>query len=484
VDSDPATTSQLAYKAVPLGRVLTNLEGSGAQLNLLILDCCRDNPLPTRGRNVGGTRGLAPLANAPKGTFIAYAADASQQAWDDHGEIGLYGTVLYDKMRTPGLRLEDIFIQTREEVSRLATQKYQHQQEPAEYSKISGAFYFVPGGPGGLVMPSPQPAQDQDYVLLAGRSAGERRMVEVAPGVSIPFRWCPAGSFTMGSPASEQSAVKASGFKFDVSDEVQHRVTFSKGFWMAETEVTQGQWQAVMKTSLVEQARAAILDDTIYQLGGKQQTWRDWAGATKQSDPASRVGAQSEKIAMYFINHFEAEEWCEKASRHAGLRGWAVALPTEAQWEYACRAGTGGMTYAGDFSIKGQNNAPGLDGIAWYGGNSSVGYSGTGWDTASWPEKQYPGGHAGPRRVGTKSANEWGLHDMLGNVWEWCVDWYGSYTGDATDPRGPASGVFRVNRGGSWSLDAAYCRAASRGSGEPGFRFSALGFRPALVPSR
>ncbi|MFO1481770.1 MAG: caspase family protein [Verrucomicrobiaceae bacterium] len=143
VDSDPATTSQLAYKALPLGRVLTNLEGSGAKLNLLILDCCRDNPLPTRGRNIGSTRGLAPTANAPKGTFIAYAADANQQAWDDHGQIGLYGSVLFEKMKTPGLRLEDIFIQTREEVAKIATEKYQHQQEPAEYSKVSGAFYFV-----------------------------------------------------------------------------------------------------------------------------------------------------------------------------------------------------------------------------------------------------------------------------------------------------------------------------------------------------
>jgi hypothetical protein len=143
VDSDPATTSQLAYKALPLGRVLTNLEGSGARLNLLILDCCRDNPLPTRGRNVGSTRGLAPMANAPKGTFIAYAADANQQAWDDHGQIGLYGSVLFEKMKTPGLRLEDIFIQTREEVARIATEKYQHQQEPAEYSKVKGPFFFM-----------------------------------------------------------------------------------------------------------------------------------------------------------------------------------------------------------------------------------------------------------------------------------------------------------------------------------------------------
>ena len=162
-----------------------------------------------------------------------------------------------------------------------------------------------------------------------------------------------------------------------------------------------------------------------------------------------------------------------------------MRLPTEAEWEYACRAGTRGMSYAGDFAIKGKNNAPGLEAIAWYGGNSSVGYEGQGWDTAGWPEKQYPGGNAGPRRVGGKEANAWGLRDMLGNVWEWTGDWYGSYpVGEARDPPGPADGVFRVGRGGSWSHDAAFCRAASRRGIGPGFRLYSLGFRPALVPSQ
>jgi len=197
------------------------------------------------------------------------------------------------------------------------------------------------------------------------------------------------------------------------------------------------------------------------------------------------IGVESEKIAMYHVNWEEADEWCEKASRHAGVRGWRMTLPTEAQWEYACRAGTAGMTYAGDFSIKGKSNAPCLDGIAWYGGNSNVGYSGTGWDTASWPEKQYPGGTAGPRRVGTKSANEWGLYDMLGNVWEWCADWAAGYPREAvTDPQGPASGAYRVMRGGSWFHYAARCRAACRFNNDPGYRRHNLGFRPALVPSR
>lgn len=145
IDSSPASASQLVYDAVPIGRVLGELEASGSKLKLLVLDCCRDNPLPARARSVGSTRGLAPVARAPTGTLIAYAADAGQQAWDDHGEIGLYGSVLFHIMKTPGLRLEDIFIATRKEVSRIAKEAYQHEQEPAEYVKVDSPFYFLPG---------------------------------------------------------------------------------------------------------------------------------------------------------------------------------------------------------------------------------------------------------------------------------------------------------------------------------------------------
>lgn len=103
----------------------------------------------------------------------------------------------------------------------------------------------------------------------------------------------------------------------------------------------------------------------------------------------------------------------------------------------------------------------------------------------TWPEKQYPGGRAGPRRVGSKQANPWGLHDMIGNLWEWCGDWYEGYPGGAVvDPVGDSSGVDRVNRGGSWSHYAASCRAALRSSSAPGVRRHVMGFRPALVPVR
>jgi len=147
-------------------------------------------------------------------------------------------------------------------------------------------------------------------------------------------------------------------------------------------------------------------------------------------------------------------QFCRKLTereRQAGRlpEGYEYTLPTEAQWEFACRAGT-----TGDF-------AGNLDAMAWYNENSG--------------NTTHP--------VAQKQANAWGLYDMRGNVWEWCRDWYGSYPGGSvTDPTGPSSGSFRVDRGGSWGNVAGRCRSALRRWYAPGNRLDYLGFRLSLAP--
>ena len=235
--------------------------------------------------------------------------------------------------------------------------------------------------------------------------AGLERDWEIAQGVNMTFCWCPAGDFLMGSPETEYGRCGA--------DEDQVHVTLTKGFWMAKTEVTQAQWQAVMG-----------------------------------NNPSHFNG---DDLPVETVSWDDAQEFIKKVNSSGVMpSGWKMALPTEAQWEYACRAGETGPYSGGT-----------LDQVAWHDGNSG----------------------SKTHDVGTKKPNAWGLHDMHGNVWEWCADWHDDSLRGATDPSGPSSGVFRVSRGGSWIYFAARCRAALRDGFYPFSRDSDLGFRPALVPS-
>lgn len=203
-------------------------------------------------------------------------------------------------------------------------------------------------------------------------------------------------------------------------DETQHLVRITRGFWMGKFPVTQAQWEGVVG-----------------------------------SNPSRFDGADLPVEGVSWDDISESGGFLDKANRF-GRAGEAFSLPTEAQWEYACRAGTttalnNGMDLTTDYG-----NCPNLDQVAWYGGNSG--------------ETTHP--------VGQKKAKAWGLHDMHGNVWEWCSDGYDDYPpGPLVDPRGADSGTYRVLRGGSWCLGANCCRAASRTYYNPAYGSYGVGFR-------
>jgi formylglycine-generating enzyme required for sulfatase activity len=258
--------------------------------------------------------------------------------------------------------------------------------------------------------------------------------------VTQRLRWIPPGRFTMGSPADEPGRSDREG--------PVHEVTIGAGFWLFDTPCAQALWEAVM---------------------GENPSY------FKSADrPVETVSCDDVQSFLTRIN--------------TAMPGLELSLPSEAQWEYACRAGTRDATYAGPMVILGANNAPVLDAIAWYGGNSGRGFDlKNGFDSSKFPGKQYPHERAGTRPVALKAPNPWGLYDMLGNVREWCLDhWRGSYEGAPGDgsawlDAGPGSAALRVIRGGSWYDFARDVRAACRSGGGPAERFDFLGFRCARV---
>ncbi len=219
--------------------------------------------------------------------------------------------------------------------------------------------------------------------------------MKIKNSLGMTFVYIKPGTFTMGSPQDEPGRD---------SDENQHKVTLTKGFYMQTTEVTQAQWRAVMGKSPSHFKNCGI------------------------DCPVERV---SWNLVQNFISKLNKRE-----------RNITYRLPTEAEWEYAARAGSPTAFANGGISDTKCNYDDNLADMGWYCGNSN--------------RKTHP--------VAQQRSNAWGLYDMHGNVWEWCQDWFGDYPSESViDPTGPSVGLFRVIRGGSWSSEASSCRSADRG---------------------
>jgi len=232
--------------------------------------------------------------------------------------------------------------------------------------------------------------------------------------IGMEFVFIPPGSFIMGSPVQE--------FGHDLSER-EHSVSFSKGFYMQTTEVTQGQWKAIM-----------VHNPSFFLICGND-------------------------CPVENINWLDAQEFIRKLNeREKTLR---YRLPTEAEWEYACRGGTKTAFANGGIITTEEDNYKNafLNEVGWYYGNSE--------------EATHP--------VARKNANAFGLYDMHGNVWEWCQDWMAKYPFKASiDPAGPSSGLSRIRRGGSWQEYPVFCRSAYRGSSHPKNKGPSVGFRVAM----
>ncbi len=487
VDASPTAENEVEFECLDAGRVLAKLEIGGAQVNIVILDACRNNPLSRSWRSAN--QGLTNM-DAPKGSIILFATAPGSLASDGEGSRnGIYTGCLLKHLATPGLPIEQVFKRTAADVQR----ETQEVQSPWLSSSLTGDFCFTveasptiaskpetvtslpppPSAPalvGGLQVSvnvskarvkvdgrdageatlqkalniSGLPAGDVEVEVTAegyaplnktvaikegiwaqepfkltktayfqgemkpavehAAQVGDPQMGEVRTFSGIDFCWIPAGNFMMGSENGPDD------------ERPMRQVTIAHGFWLGKTEVTQAQWQAVM-------------------------------------------GSNPSKFAGNADSPVEQVSWeeCQAFILRLNDGGQGVfRLPSEAEWEYACRAGSAAVYCFGNYESQ-------LGEYAWYNGSRRVAI------------------HA----VAGKRANAWGLYDMHGNVWEWCQDWYHkSYQGAPSDGSVwvSSTGQRRVTRGGSWFDTPGRCRSASRGSGDPSYRFEDNGFRLLRTP--
>lgn len=514
VEADISREDEIDFAALNFDQVLRKMATANNGLNIVVLDACRNNPFARSWSRDASDGGLAQVT-APTGTFIAYATSPDKTASDGTGRNGLYTTELLKYIKQPNIKIEEAFKQVTIAVDRTSGGK----QVPWTSSSLRGEFYFktlkssvaanpipkesdeppivakdkaaqereawdlvknsssasdfryyleeFPDGANAakarirleelvwLTVRGSDAAKIQAYLkefpnganasaarirlkqletasapatpttggnTIANRKAGEVTKATLPGGAEMSFAYIPAGSF-------ERAGIERNSMTGFIEKSV-HTVKISQGFWMQTTEVTQAQWKAVMGVF------PSKCDSG--ELKGK------FLGDNKPIICVSWDNAQE------FIRQMNLKN-----------DGYKYRLPTEAEWEYAARAGTTG-DYAGD-----------LDSMAWY-------YNNSGNQTLSgmWNEDKMHSNNNRMHEVGTKQANAWGLYDMHGNVWEWCQDWEGNYpNGTVTDPTGATSGTRRVQRGGAWSRPANQNTSAYRTSSKPSQRHAYVGFR-------
>jgi len=496
----------IPYESLSTAQILNKMDKAGNAVNIVVLDACRNNPYTdsyqskTRALKRSENRGLKrsdrkgmglSRIDGPSGSFIAYATAPGNVAADGTGENGLYTQHLLDYMKQPGIPVENVFKKVRIGVMKDTEGK----QVPWENSSLLGDFYFTESNKTNInkqtiaqqentdqfemqfwnsvekanslplynayIKKYPQGhfveiAKIQIQQLTQQTQIKKERQITIKQTISTTtqpqppittakpqepeqqqgdlfklsdFVKIPSGCFTMGSAFGEEARQ---------NDELDHKVCLSKDFLMGKYEVTQAQWKEIM---------------------GKNPAYFVGCGT---DCPVERVSWNDVQTFIFRLNMMSNQNY---------------RLPTEAEWEYAARANTSSATYIGDIELAGSNNAPGLDKIAWYSGNTRVEYKG-GKYCEDWEEKQYPSIRCGTQKVGSKQPNSWGLYDMIGNVWELTDDWYGSFSSKASqDPKGPTSGDMKVAKGGNWSDSLQQNRAAARYAFAVKENANNLGFR-------
>jgi formylglycine-generating enzyme required for sulfatase activity len=412
-DSSELEVSDDAYSAQEL---LDKIDASGARVKLIVFDACRDNPLPVTKRSV--SRGLGRMDG--EGMLIMFATSAGKTATDS----GVFQRELARGLQMPGISADDAFKQVARNVNRATG----GQQTPAIYGLLLEDFAFVPGNNAAIITPEPStpkpgPATREPEPPTREAAAPRRGDVRTNPKDGQQYSYIPPGTFKMGCSAGDNEC--------HLDEKPVRDITLTQGYWLGQTEATVEAYRRYAK------AKAKAMPPEPNFNGARNPGWRDG------------------KTPIVNVSWDQSKSYCE----------WIGGrLPTEAEWEYAARAGVAGDRYG----------APGD--VAWTNENSGK----------SAAENSF---HA----VALKSPNGFGLYDMLGNVAEWVQDWYGEYVAsDTSDPPGPpngqsdkplfgppapAYGPFKTLRGGSFYNFPKDARASARSRMAPSLWSGFIGFR-------
>jgi formylglycine-generating enzyme required for sulfatase activity len=447
VDIEAGDEAGIVYGSYPLGRLLLSLEGTAKnKLNLVVLDACRDNPFKNlAGGSRGLSRGFVTVERPPPDIFIMFSTAPGTVALDGDGTRNSPFTEAFLRYMDSAEILPVMAGLVTRETLRLTGGKQRPYQNG---SIVSDLYYSLAAGS----------RAERPAAAAANPVASLPRTVAEKPEHSPPeMALIPGGSFNMGSPSSEPERI---GYREPI-----RRVRLD-AFFLGVRELTVGEFRR-------------FVEDTGYMTSGEEAggsfvydeakgAWEFQAGADWRH-PGFRQGDDHPVVN---VSWSDALRYCNWLSEKEGLRPAYVIsgtqarwdrdangyrLPTEAEWEYACRAGTTTPFSTGTRISTAQAN---------YDGNAP-----------------YVFDNRGVFRKGTTAAaslqpNPWGLYDLHGNAWEWCWDYYGMYPEtEGENPAGPDSGAHRVNRGGGWDSPAGDLRSAARSSNFPETSGGSLGFR-------
>ncbi len=423
-----------------LEQVYRPLQACPAARKLLLVDACRNNPYPDGGKDLKGDNApvkdfAKSLESPPKGILVLTSCAAGQQSWEDP-ELG-HGVFMHYLLEGLGGAAD---VRSRGQVTMLDLYQYASDKTKTFVAKSKN----VPQ------TPTLRGELEEDFAI--GPITGK----EIANNIGMKLALVPAGRFTMGSPKFE-------GGRYE--DEVEHDVEITKDFCLGKYEVTVGQFRAFVKDSGYrtepekdgEGGWGFNAKTGTFEGRKPEYTWRNTGWEQTDDHPVVNVTWN------------DAVAFCDWLSRKEGKK---YRLPTEAEWEYSCRARTTTRFWSG-------NDEEGLKAVA----NIADASLKQKWADATWA-KSWDDGYPFTAPVGKFRANAFGLYDMHGNAWEWCQDvyakdYYKNRPKPDVDPQGPeaTAGASRVIRGGAWGSDQRYCRAATRSGRAPSPRLDDLGFR-------